>query len=35
MAVERYYIYRSGGSDACAVTGAKDDPPSAPSYRAR
>jgi hypothetical protein len=26
MAVERYYIYRSGGTDACAVTGAKDDP---------
>ncbi|HEY5827096.1 MAG TPA: hypothetical protein VIV01_01935, partial [Hyphomicrobiaceae bacterium] len=26
MAAERFYVYRSGESDACALTGAKDDP---------
>jgi hypothetical protein len=26
MAAERFYIYRSGETDACALTGAKDDP---------
>ncbi len=26
MAAERFYIYRSGVTDACALTGAKDDP---------
>lgn len=26
MAVERFYVYRSGATDACALTGAKDDP---------
>ena len=26
MAAERFFIYRSGVTDACALTGAKDDP---------
>jgi hypothetical protein len=26
MAAERFYIYRSGGTDACALTAAKNDP---------
>jgi hypothetical protein len=26
MAAERFYVYRSGETDACALTGAKDDP---------
>jgi hypothetical protein len=26
MAAERFYIYRSGDTDACALTGTKDDP---------
>jgi hypothetical protein len=26
MAAERFYIYRSGVTDVCALTGAKDDP---------
>jgi hypothetical protein len=26
MAAERFYVYRSGVTDACALTGAKDDP---------
>ena len=26
MAAERFYVYRSGATDACALTGAKDDP---------
>jgi len=26
MAAERFYIYRSGATDACAVTGVKDEP---------
>ncbi len=26
MAAERFYIYRSGETDACALTGAKGDP---------
>lgn len=26
MAAERFYIYRSGATDACALTRAKDDP---------
>ena len=26
MAVQRFYVYRSGVTNACALTGAKDDP---------
>lgn len=26
MAAERFYVYRSGATDACALTGAKPDP---------
>lgn len=38
MAVERFYIYRSGATEACALTGAKDDPrlpPAAPPHNWR
>ena len=26
MAVQRFFVYRSGATNACALTGAKDDP---------
>src|SRR5437773_10730940 len=32
MAAERFYVYRSGVTSACALTGAKDDPRLPPAF---